>query len=161
MNKPLQKVDHNALKANQLSLIVLSLLAFIFNLPWLAAGVGAVMLIGTLLGRPGFLPVYRFILVPLGLLKPQILDDNPEPHRFSQGLGGVFMLAGVLALYLSPATLGWALVWVVIFLAALNLVAGFCVGCFMYYWLARLRFPGFKRLPPEGVFPGARPRSRP
>jgi hypothetical protein len=158
MNKPLQKIDHNALKANQLILILLSLLAFVFNLPWLVVGVGAVMLAGTLRGIPGFLPLYRFVLVPLGLFRPHILNDNPEPHRFAQGLGGVFMFAGGLALFLSANLLGWALVWMVIALAALNVFAGFCAGCFMYYWLARLRLPGFKSRPPEGVFPGTRPK---
>jgi hypothetical protein len=158
MNKPLRNLDHSALKANQLTLILFSLLAFVFNLPWLAAGVGAVMLTGTLLGVPGFLPVYRYVLVPLGLLKPQILKDHPEPHRFAQGLGGVFMLSGALALFLGASVLGWGFVWMVIALAALNLFAGFCAGCFIYYWLARLRFPGFNSQPPQGSFPGTRPK---
>jgi hypothetical protein len=160
MNKPLRNVDHSALKANQLTLILLCLLAFVFNLPWLAAAVGLVMIMGTLLGVPGFLPVYHYVLAPSGLLKPHILKDNPEPHRFAQGLGGIFMLAGALALFLGFAPLGWGLVWLVIALAALNLFAGFCAGCFMYYWLARLRFPGFHRQPPEGAIPGTRPKSK-
>jgi hypothetical protein len=29
-------------------------------------------------------------------------------------------------------------------LAALNLFAGICVGCLMYYWFNRLGVPGFK-----------------
>ena len=33
--------------------------------------------------------------------------------------------------------LGWLLVGVVIALAAVNLFLGFCLGCFMYYQLAR------------------------
>jgi hypothetical protein len=40
--------------------------------------------------------------------------------------------------------LGWALSWIVVALAALNLFAGICVGCLMYYWLNRLGVPGFK-----------------
>ena len=47
----LQKVDHAALKANQLTIIVLSIIAFILNLPPLAAFVGLVMGIGSLLKR--------------------------------------------------------------------------------------------------------------
>jgi hypothetical protein len=160
VDKPLQKIDHSALKSNQLTLILLSLLAFIFNIPWLTAGVGAVLLVGTLLGKPGFLPVYRYGLVPLGLLKPEIHDDNPEPHRFAQGLGGVFMLLGSLAVYLGAGYLGWSLVWMVIALAALNVFAGFCAGCFLYYWLARLGLPGFYRQPPENAFPGTRPKGK-
>ena len=44
-------------------------------------------------------------------------------------------------------------------LAALNLFAGFCVGCAVYYWLQKLGLPGFTRQPPAGIVPGMRPRS--
>jgi hypothetical protein len=54
--------------------------------------------------------------------------------------------------------LGWSLVWLVIALAALNLFAGFCVGCAVYYWLARLNVPGFAQHPPAGTLPGMRPK---
>jgi hypothetical protein len=77
----LQKVDHAALKANQLTIIALNILAFVFNLPILAALVAVVMGLGSLLKVPGFLPLYRYLYKPLGLLKPDVLNDNPEPHR--------------------------------------------------------------------------------
>jgi len=54
--------------------------------------------------------------------------------------------------------LGWGLVWVVIALAALNLFGAFCVGCAVYYWLNRLKVPGFVKSPPAGTFPGMRPK---
>jgi hypothetical protein len=87
------------------------------------------------------------------------LFDNPEPHRFAQGFGATVVLAGTAALYLGVPALGWGLVWLVAALAALNAFGGFCVGCFVYYWLARLHAPGFSRQPPEGTFPGMRPAS--
>ena len=158
MTEALQRVDHTALKVNQLTIIVSIVLAFIFDLPWLVALVGVVMLAGTIMGIPGFLPLYRYVLKPLGLARPNILADNPEPHRFAQGLGAGFLLLGAAALYLSLPVLGWGLAWVVVALAALNVFAGFCLGCFFYYWLARLRLPGFDRQPPEGSFPGFRPK---
>lgn len=160
----LTKVDHSALKVNQALIILLSIFAFVFNLPWLVTLVAGVMATGTLLGKPGFLPVYRRVLRPLGWVKPDVLADNPEPHRFSQGLGAVFLAAASAALFLGAAALGWALTWLVVALAALNLFAGFCVGCAVYYWLGRLKLPGgrnlpgFSKTPPGGVFPGARPR---
>jgi hypothetical protein len=157
MTENLQKVNHTALAINQLAIITLNILAFVFNQPWLAALVAAVMLVGTLLGRPGFSFIYRYLLKPLGLVKPHILLDNPEPHRFAQGFGGVVMLAGTLSLFGGLSTLGWSLVWLVVALAALNVFAGFCAGCFVYYWLTRLNVPGFKKSPPEGTFPGMRP----
>src|SRR5512139_1574721 len=90
----LQKVDHSALKANQLIIITLNILAFILNLPILAAFVAVVMGIGSLLKVPGFLPLYRFVFRPLNLLQPDVLEDNPEPHRFAQFLGFLFLTAG-------------------------------------------------------------------
>jgi hypothetical protein len=156
----LVKVDHSAIKVNQASLITLNILAFVLNAPWLAGAVGVIMAIGALLKVPGFGFIYRSVLKPLGLLKPDILLDNPEPHRFAQGLGSLFMIAGTLALYLGASALGWGLIWLVAALAALNLFGGFCAGCMVYYWLSRLNMPGFHKAPPQGTFPGMRPRTR-
>lgn len=157
-NHTLQKVDHAALKANQLTIITLSVLAFILNQPLLAGFVALVMGIGALLKTPGFLLLYRHVYKPLGLFRPDVLDDNPEPHRFAQFLGFLFMTGGTAALLFGASGLGWGLVWLVVVLAALNAFGGFCVGCAVYYWLARINAPGFSKMPPEGTFPGMKPR---
>ncbi len=158
MTFQLKRIDHSAMTVNQVIIIALNILAFVLNQPWLAALVAAVMLAGTALGKPGFGFVYTALLKPAGIVRPHVLEDNPEPHRFSQGLGGVFMLGGVAALFGGLAALGWGLVWMVSALAALNAFGGFCAGCFIYYWLARFGVPGFDRNPPPGTFPGLRPK---
>jgi hypothetical protein len=158
-SQTLQKVDHAALKTNQLFIILLSMLAFILNLPILAAFVAATMGLGSALKTPGFGFVYKSILKPRGWMKADVLDDNPEPHRFSQILGFVFMSGGSLALFLGSSLPGWTLVWIVIVLASLNAFGGFCVGCAFYYWLARLHVPGFGKQPPAGTFPGTKPNA--
>jgi len=155
----LTKVDHTAIKTNQAVIILLNIVAFVIDAPWLAGIVALVMIIGTLLKAPGFKFVYR-ILKSAKLVKPDVLLDNPEPHRFAQGFGGVVMLAGTLSLFAGATVLGWGLVWLVAALAALNLFGGFCMGCAMYYWLGRLNVPGFVKSPPEGTFPGMRPKAR-
>ncbi len=157
-SQTLQKVDHSAIKTNQLFIISLSTLAFIFNQPILVAFVALVMGIGSLLKNPGFGIIYRSILKPRGWVKPDVLDDNPEPHRFSQIVGFVFLASGSTALFLGSSILGWTLVWIVIALASLNAFGGFCVGCAVYYWLARLSVPGFGKQPPAGTFPGMKPK---
>jgi hypothetical protein len=154
-----QKVDHSALKANQVTIILINILAFVFNLPILAAFVAIVMGLGTLLKLPGFILLYRYVYKPTGLLKPEILNDNPEPHRFAQFVGFLFMTAGSASLFLGANVLGWGLVWVVVALAALNAFGGFCVGCAMYYWLGKLKIPGFTKTPPAGIFPGMKPKA--
>ncbi len=153
------KVDHATLRVNQAAIIVLLLLAFIVNFPWLVALVALVMLVGTAISRPGFFFLSTGVLRPAGIVKPHVLTDNPEPHRFAQGFGGVVAAVSALSLLLGAAAFGWVLAWVVIVLAALNLFAGFCAGCAVYYWLHRLQVPGFSKNPPAGVFPGMRPRA--
>ena len=155
----LDKVDHNAIRTNQAFIVGLLLLAFILNIPLLVTLVGLVMLSGSLLGRPGFLPVYRGIFLPMGWVKPHVVPDHPEPHRFAQTVGSVFLLAASLAFLAGAWGLGWVLAWIVIFLASLNLFAGFCAGCFVYYWLTRLNVPGFTQSPPPDTFPGMRPKA--
>ena len=144
METTLRKVDHSALKVNQTFIIALLALAFTLNAVWLVVFVAAVMLIGTAIPPLSlFKRVYQHVLRPAGLVKPNLIVDNPEPHRFAQGFGGVVLLAAIAALFAGAAAVGWALVGLVIALAALNLFLGFCAGCFVYYQLNKLGVPGF------------------
>lgn len=156
----LPQVDHAALRTNQAFIIGLNVMAFVLDLPWLAALVALLMAIGTAMRFPAFGFVYRRFLKPRGWVKPDVLEDNPEPHRFAQGFGAAVLAAGALALFAGAAVLGWGLVWLVIALAALNLFAGFCAGCAVYYWLNRLDIPGFVKAAPAGTFPGRRPKAK-
>ncbi len=132
------KVDQTALRFNQASIIALLLLAFLLDAAWLVAAVAAVMVVGTLWPDAGlFKQVYARGLKPAGLLKPNVIADDPQPHLFAQGLGGVFLLLATAALWLGLPLLGWGLAATVIALAAINLFLGFCLGCFIYYQLGR------------------------
>jgi molybdopterin converting factor small subunit len=152
------KVDHAALRTNQAFIIGLSLAAFVLDTPWLAGLVGLAMAVATARSVPAFGFAYQRLFKPRGWLKPEVLADNPEPHRFAQGFGAVVQLLG-FGLLAAGSAAGWALVWLVIFLAALNLFAGFCAGCAVYYWLNRLGAPGFAKAAPAGSFPGMRPKA--
>jgi len=158
MSDQLQKVDHSAIKTNQATIILLLLLAFIINYYPLVAFIALVMTIGTIIGKPGFAFLYFKILKPLKWLKPEVVQDNPEPHRFAQDFGATVLIFSSLSLALGNITLGWGLAWLVIFLAGLNLFAGFCAGCAVYYWLNRIKVPGFTKSAPAGTFPGLRPK---
>lgn len=160
MSENLQTIDHSAIRVNQAVIILLLILAFIIDQPWLVLLVTLVMGLGTSLKVPGFGWVYRGLLKPAGLVKPDVLLDNPEPHRFAQGMGSACLLLACLSLRLAAPVLGWIVVWLVVALASLNLFAGFCVGCMMYYWLSRRHLPGFHKSPPQGTFPGMRSRSK-
>ena len=143
-----RKVDHSALRVNQAFIIGLSILAFLLVAVWLAAFVGLVMLVGTAVPSLSlFKRIYQHILRPAGLVKPDVVIDNPEPHRFAQGFGGVVVALAIVALLTGLPVLGWGLVWLVVALAALNLFLGFCAGCFVYYQLGKLGLPGFRVSP--------------
>lgn len=160
MSTDLEQVDHAALRVNQSLIIGLNVAAFVADQAWLVGVVAVVMAIGTLRRAPGFRPVYTHAFRRLGWVKPDVIPDHREPHVFAQGLGAAVLFASVAALWSGAAGLGWALAWLVIALAALNLFAGFCAGCAIYYWMNRLGVPGFRQAPPEGAFPGMRPKGR-
>ena len=136
-NKP--RYDENGLRVNQATLIILLVAGFVLNEPLLALFVALVLALGTALGAPGFMPVYRYVLKPMNIIKPAIVNGDPEPHRFAQGVGAACTLAGALLLFFGKEYIGWGLVWVVIALAGINLFTGFCAGCFLYYWIGRIR----------------------
>jgi hypothetical protein len=143
-----RRVDHSALRTNQVFIIALLILAFVLNAWWLVAFVSAVMIVGTIFPSAGlFKAIYFAVLKPANVARPDVKIDNPEPHLFAQGLGGVFTLLATIALVAGASTVGWILSWIVVALAALNLFAGICVGCIIYYQLNRLGVPGFTRAP--------------
>lgn len=144
----LPKVDHNGLKTGQALTIILLLIGFVFDSWILIAFVAIAQLLGGL-GLP-FAPyrlIYQHILKPAGLVKPHIIDDNPEPHRFAMLVGATFNGLATLALLTYAATIAWILVWTVIVLANLNFWLNFCLGCWMYYQFNRLGIPGFNQAP--------------
>ena len=132
-----KKVDTTALRFNQFSIITFTLLGFLLNQPVLVLFVGLVLAIGTISPKAAlFKQFYLKVLKPNNILKANIIDDDPAPHQFAQGVGALFLLASATILFVSPAAvLGWALAWIVIILAAVNLIFNFCAGCFMYFQL--------------------------
>ena len=135
-------VDHSALKVNQTGIVTTVLVAFIGSaffqpllilIPLLAV----VLLVGTFAPRFAlFKQLYFQVLKPRGIIKPQPVQDRPEPHNFAQGMGGVVLaIASVLLISLPVA--GLALALLVAVLAFVNLAFGFCLGCQIYYGLGR------------------------
>jgi molybdopterin converting factor small subunit len=152
----LQPIDHSALCTNQAVIIGLLAAAFVADASFLVFLVGLLMLIGAARARPAFAWIYGG-LRRLRALRPDILLDHPEPHRFAQLLGGIVLGLATIAFALDLAFVGWGLTALVAILAGINLFAGICVGCAAYYWLARMHVPGFSKSPPPGALPGKRP----
>lgn len=134
------RVDTHLIRFSQIWVVVLTAAAFLFQLPILAAIAAVALAISAT--APSISPfrlLYRHVAVPLHLLRPRIVEDDPAPHRFAQGVGAVFLIAASLVLFLTQAfAVGWALDLIVFVLAGINLTVGFCAGCFVYYHLGRL-----------------------
>jgi len=133
------RVDTHLAKFSQAGTVLLSGLAFLLNKPIIVVIAAIILLLSAV--APSMSPfrlVYRYVVLPLHLMKPRIVEDDPAPHRFAQGIGAAFLIASSLILYLTSATaLGWALDLIVFVLAGINLTVGFCAGCFVYYHLGR------------------------
>ena len=156
MTSNLEALDQSAMKTSMAVRLGLLLAAFVVDAPWLVAVVGILMLIGTARGRPDYGFVYR-ALRRAGWISPDLIPDNPEPHRFALGFGGVLLTGGALAFPAGLPSVGWALTGLVFGLTALNLFGAFCVACMVYYWLNRIGLPGFAKASIPGVFPGRWP----
>lgn len=132
-------IDNNALRFNQIAIVVLVLTGFLLDQPTLPAIVGAILLLGVVSPVLSvFRRIYQHVIVPAGLLSPQPVSDDGAAHRFAQLLGGLTLAAASIFLYSGSPVMGWSLAWVVIVLAATNLIFGFCAGCFVFYQIRRL-----------------------
>ncbi len=131
-------VDHTALRVNQASIVLVAALAFLLNVPLLVALLFLAMAVGTAVpSLAPFKALYARVLRPAGLLRPDPRPDDPAPHQFAQGLGAVVLGIAIVTFLAGATALGWALTGLVALLAAVNLLAGFCLGCYIYYQLAR------------------------
>ena len=132
------RVDRNQLRFNQALLVVLLPLAALMDQPWL---VYLLFLLMASQHTPWDLMVAlkRLLRVP-----PQVVEEDPRPHRFARFLGAVFLGLASLFLLLGLKGVGYALALVVALLAFINLAFGFCLGCFLYLHLryARALFTG-------------------
>ena len=142
MENKVEKIDKTSLKFNQGCIVVFTSLAFLLNVYWLVAVVGAVLLIDTIIPGTGlFKLIYQNIVKPLKILNPDISPESRTPHQFAQGMGGTFLLLSFILLQYSGLTfIGWAVSFVVISLAFVNLTLDFCAGCFLYFQIQKIRF---------------------
>lgn len=134
------RIDSRFNKFSQAGVVLLAAVAYLTNQPVIVLIAAVALGLSALF--PAFGPfrlLYRFLVVPLHLLTPRLVEDDPAPHRFAQGVGATFLIAATLIFYLTAyTTLGWTLDLIVFVLAALNFTVGFCAGCFVYYHLGRL-----------------------
>ena len=141
LNQPVNKVkpfDRSATRVNQALIIVFLTIGFLLNSPLFVIFVAAVMVVGTAWPQAAlFQRLYRDVLKPNKIVQPDVVEEDPAPHRFAQGMGAGVLIIAIAGFLLGAVALGWALSIIVIVLAAVNLFFGFCTGCFVYFQLQR------------------------
>jgi hypothetical protein len=132
--------DTHLAKFSQGCVVALTCLAFLLAQPVIVLIAAVLLAVSTLV--PAISPfrlLYGNVVIPLHLIRPRMVEDDPAPHRFAQGVGAAFLVVATLVLFLSKATnLGWALDLIVFALAAINMTIGFCTGCLVDYYLGRI-----------------------
>jgi hypothetical protein len=153
-----RQVDQNELRVNATLVVTVLVTAFVVNRWELVAFQAFAMFLTALhLSLGPYVALYRHILRPLGMVKPDLRVDNPEAHRFAVMFGTIVASTATYLLTTGREIAGWSMVWLLISLASASL-AGWCAGCFTYYMMNRLGLHGlFKYAPVKGTFPGARP----
>lgn len=136
-------VDLNALRTNQVFIVATVAIAFLLGTD-IGALLIALLALSMAMGvaMPGNGPIqvlYRKALAPAGIVKPNREPGSQAPHRFAQAMGAVCLALSAALLLLGFETAGWILAFIVLALALVNLVFGFCTGCFIYLHLGRLR----------------------
>ncbi len=151
-------VDQNELRVNATLVITVLVTAFVLDRWELVAFQACALFLTTLhLSLGPYIALYRYILRPTRIVKPDLRVDNPEPHRFAAMFGTIVSSTATYFLATGRSVAGWGMVWLLISLAAAGL-AGWCAGCFTYYMMNRLGLRGlFKYAPIKGTFPGVRP----
>jgi hypothetical protein len=131
-------VDQHLIKFTQVIIVAWIIAAGALQAP------GLILILAVLLStsaasppRSLFRVLYERMAVPLRIIRPHVIPDDPAPHRFAQAMGGGVLALSALALLVEATTLGWVLAGLVAALALLNVIAGFCAGCFIYYQLSR------------------------
>ncbi len=108
-------------------------LAFVIDLPWLAALVGLNLLVSAAFGTRLFLPGRAWPSVKAVLRLGPAEPEHEYPPRFAQALGGTFLFLAAVAFVLGASVAAWLLVGAVAALQALLAVTGICVGCRLYF----------------------------
>ena len=152
-------LDQSEIRTQQALGPLLVITAYILNDWRLVAAQCGIFLITALHYDLGpYVLLYRKVLRPLGIVKPDLRVDNPEPHRFATIIGFSVLVAAVYLLATGATTAGWILVGILALLGGIAFF-GWCAGCFFYYVINRFGTGGFFGRAPVGgsVFPGARP----
>jgi hypothetical protein len=132
-------VDPRGVRFNAGITTVVLALVLLSGSGWLLAAQGVVFALGAFVGLR-FAPysvLYRLLIAPR--LPPPAEREDAAPVRFSQTVGFVFAVAGTVGWFTGLTVLGIVATAFALAAAFLNAAFGFCLGCELYAFIARLR----------------------
>ena len=131
-------IDERAPRFNQAVVALVCGLALVTGAWWLATLMGLQLVIGLTFGRRYCLTcVFYFEVVQPRFGEGPIEDARPP--RFANILGATFLTSASVLHLVGLHTAGWVLIAMVAALATLAVATGFCMGCWMYRVISRVR----------------------
>lgn len=138
-------IDARGPRTNQAVIGVLAVVAFVLDLEWLPAVLGAQLAIGLVFGRRFCVPCLLYFEVIQPRFGEGPIEDS-RPPRFANMVGVAFLGGATAAFVADVSALGWTLTLIVAALALLAAATGLCMGCEAYKLSARLRGIAARRI---------------
>jgi Domain of unknown function (DUF4395) len=142
------KIDPRGPRFGALLTTVVFVIVLITSNAWLLAAQGVVFAVASVFGMR-YAPyglIFRWLVRPR-LGPPGELEDAAPP-RFSQTVGLLFAIVGVLGYTVGPKPLGIVAASLGLIAAFLNAFFGLCLGCELYLIIRRI-WPGRGLVPAE------------
>ena len=136
-------IPHPIVTLNRAMLLGGIALAFLTQQPWITTLLLVILIAAVLFGPQGSLPFQVGSRLLAGRVRDAIARGDVEDRRlmrFNNSIAIVLLTLAQLAFLLGATVVGWVLCGMVA-LAATVALAGFCVGCFLYY---RLRLAQYR-----------------
>ncbi|MCD8509045.1 MAG: DUF4395 domain-containing protein [Bacillus sp. (in: Bacteria)] len=134
----MKEIPITLVRANQLMLIGLTLLAIVFQSSWLVGLAFVIIAVSLLFGPSANIAFQTAKLVT----KKDLTKDETEAvqlTRFNQSIAGVLLGTALIVLVISGHWFAWLMVGMVT-VAATAAVMGYCIGCFFYFQMKRLSY---------------------
>jgi hypothetical protein len=139
-------VDQHQIKFNMGMTALLICTAWLFN-SWMPSAIASLCMIlsaANFVLSP-YMLIYRGLMVPVRLIQPRIIPDDPMPHRFAALIGAIITGIGSILIWLKLYLIGWVFLGMVFTLQSINLLVNFCTMYYMYYVFSKIGVPGFNK----------------
>lgn len=126
-------IPHAIVRLNRIVIVSAVVLAAALGVPAITTALFVVIGLAACFGRRASL-IYRLGMATLRPAPDPVHDEDPRLMRFNNALATVMLGCAQIAFLLRAPVAGWVFAGLCALAAAVAL-AGFCVGCFLFYQL--------------------------